>query len=160
MAITKIMPRKARLDVGIQYVLNGSKTDHQILTAYQNCDPDHAYQQMMDTKRWAGKVDGRQYYHIIQSFKPGEISPELALEIAKKFAEEHLEGYEVVIGVHVDREHIHAHLVFNSVNALTGQKYHSTMQNYYRQIRGISDGLCREHGLSVIMQGEPSHTNH
>ncbi len=94
------------------------------------------------------------YYHIIQSFKPGEITPELALEIAKEFAQEHLAGYETVIGVHVDKEHIHAHLVFNSVNADTGEKYHSNAQSYYQQIRATSDRLCREHGLSVIMEGE------
>ena len=109
---------------------------------------------MLDTKRAYGKEDGVMYYHIIQSFKPGEITPELALEIAKEFAQEHLAGYETVIGVHVDKEHIHAHLVFNSVNADTGEKYHSNAQSYYQQIRATSDRLCREHGLSVIMEGE------
>ena len=109
---------------------------------------------MLDTKRAYGKEDGVQYYHIIQSFKPGEVTPEQALEIATEFAKEHLPGYETVIGVHVDKEHIHAHLVFNSVNADTGEKYHSNAQSYYQQIRAISDRLCREHGLSVIMEGE------
>ena len=111
---------------------------------------------MMDTKREVGKLDGRQCYHIIQSFKPGEVTPELALEIAKEFAAEYLADYEVVIGTHVDKGHIHSHLVFNSVNAQTGEKYHITTQEYYRQIRGISDRLCREHGLSVIMEGQPT----
>lgn len=111
---------------------------------------------MLDTKRVYGKMDGVQYYHVIQSFKPGEVSPELALEIAKEFVQEHLPGYETVIAVHVDRQHIHAHLIFNSVNADTGEKYHSNAQTYYQQIRGISDRLCREHGLSVIMEGKPS----
>ena len=108
---------------------------------------------MLDTKRAYGKEDGVQYYHIIQSFKPGEITPEQALEIATEFAKEHLPGYETVIGVHVDKEHIHAHLVFNSVNADTGEKYHSNAQSYYQQIRATSDRLCREHGLSIIMEG-------
>ena len=156
MAITKILARNARLDQAIQYVLNGDKTDHQILTAHQNCDPGREFRQMMDTKRDVGKMDGRQCYHIIQSFKPGEITPELALEIAKEFAAEYLADYEVVIGTHVDKGHIHSHLVFNSVNAQTGEKYHVTTQEYYRQIRAISDRLCREHGLSVIMEGQPS----
>ena len=156
MAITKILARNARLDQAIQYVLNGDKTDHQILTAHQNCDPGWEYRQMMDTKRAVEKLDGRQCYHIIQSFKPGEITPELALEIAKEFAAEYLGDYEVVIGTHVDRHHIHSHLVFNSVNAQTGEKYHITTQEYYRQIRAISDRLCREHGLSVIMEGQPT----
>lgn len=156
MAVTKILARNARLDQAIQYVLNGDKTDHQILTAHQNCDPGREYRQMMDTKRDVGKLDGRQCYHIIQSFKPGEVTPELALEIAKEFAAEYLADYEVVIGTHVDKGHIHSHLVFNSVNAQTGEKYHITTQEYYRQIRAISDRLCREHGLSVIMDGQPS----
>ena len=108
---------------------------------------------MLDTKRAVGKEDGVQYYHIIQSFKPEEVTPEQALEIATEFAKEHLPGYETVIGVHVDKEHIHAHLVFNSVNADTGEKYHSNAQSYYQQIRATSDRLCREHGLSVIMEG-------
>lgn len=154
MAITKILPRNARLDQAIQYVVNGDKTDSQILTYYQNCDPGWAYQQMMDTKQAVGKTGGRQCYHIIQSFKPGEVTPELALEIAKEFAAEYLADYEVVIGTHTDRGHIHSHLVFNSVNGQTGKKYHITEQEYYRQIRGISDRLCRERGLSVILQGE------
>ena len=156
MAVTKILPRNARLDQAIQYVLNGDKTDSQILTHHQNCDPGWAYQQMIDTKRAVGKMGGRQCYHIIQSFKPGEVTPELALEIAKEFAAEYLTDYEVVIGTHIDRGHIHSHLVFNSVNGQTGKKYHITEQEYYQQIRAVSDRLCREHGLSVIMQGETS----
>ena len=80
--------------------------------------------------------------------------PELALEIAREFAAEHLPGYQAVIGVHVDKEHIHAHTIFNSVNADTGEKYHSNARSYYSQIRAISDRLCREHGLSVIMEGK------
>ena len=155
MAITKILARKGRLDVGISYVLNGDKTQERVLTAHLNCDPGRECRQMLDTKRAYGKEDGVQYYHIIQSFKPGEVTPEQALEIAAEFAKEHLPGYETVIGVHVDKEHIHAHLVFNSVNADTGEKYHSNAQSYYQQIRATSDRLCREHGLSVIMEGSP-----
>ena len=156
MAVTKILARKGRLDVGVRYVLNGDKTQEQILTARLNCEPDREVRQMLETKRDYGKEDGVQYYHMIQSFRPSEITPELALEIAKEFASEHLPGYQTVIGVHVDKEHIHAHILFNSVNADTGEKYHSNAQSYYRQIRDISDRLCREHGLSVIVRGEPS----
>lgn len=156
MAITKILARKARLDIGIHYVLNGDKTDSQILTDHLNCDPGRECREMLDTKRRYGKEDGVQYYHIIQSFRPGEITPELALEIAKEFATEHLPGYEVVIGTHVDRGHVHSHILFNSVNADTGEKYRSNAQSYYRQIRAISDRLCREHGLSIVMEGGPA----
>ena len=137
MAVTKILARKGRLDVGVRYVLNGDKTQEQILTARLNCEPDREVRQMLETKRDYGKEDGVQYYHMIQSFRPSEITPELALEIAKEFASEHLPGYQTVIGVHVDKEHIHAHILFNSVNADTGEKYHSNAQSYYRQIRAI-----------------------
>ena len=156
MAVTKILPRNGGLKEAIDYVLNGDKTDGHILTAHFNCDPGREYREMMKTKLETGRLDKRQCYHIIQSFKPGEITPELALEIAKAFAQEHLDGFEVVIGTHVDRHHIHSHIVFNSVNADTGEKYHSTQQSYYQQIRAISDRLCREHGLSVIVQGVPA----
>ena len=156
MAITKILARNAHLDQAIQYVLNGDKTEGRVLTAHQNCDPGHEYQQMMDTKRELGKTGGRQCYHIIQSFQPGEITPELALELAKGFAAEYLPGYEVVIGTHTDRGHVHSHILFNSVNAQTGEKYHVSTREYYHQIRAISDRLCREHGLSVILEGQPT----
>ena len=156
MAVTKILARKGRLDVGIRYVLNGDKTDDRILTATINCDPNTAVQNMIATKARYGKTDGVQYYHMIQSFKPGEITPELALEIAKEFAEEYLSGYEVVIGTHVDKGHIHSHLIFNSVSADTGEKYHSNAKSYYSQIRAISDRICKAHGLSVILEGQPT----
>ena len=156
MAVTKILPRNGGLKEAIDYVLNGDKTDGHILTAHFNCDPGREYREMMKTKLETGRLDKRQCYHIIQSFKPGEITPELALEIAKAFAQEHLDGFEVVIGTHVDRHHIHSHIVFNSVNADTGEKYHSTQQSYYQQIRAISDRLCQEHGLSVIVQSAPA----
>ena len=154
MAVTKILARKGRLDVGVRYVLNGDKTEEQVLTASQGCSTEHAVSRMMKTKRHYRQMDGVQYYHLIQSFKPGEVTPELALEIAREFAAEHLSGYQAVIGVHVDKEHIHAHTIFNSVNADTGEKYHSNARSYYSQIRAISDRLCREHGLSVIMEGK------
>ena len=121
MAITKILARNARLDAGIKYILNGNKTGEQILTAHLNCDPGRECRQMLDTKWAYGKTDRVQYYHVIQSFKPGEVTPELALEIAKEFAQEHLPDYQTVIGVHVDRKHIHAHIIFNAVNAFTGE---------------------------------------
>ena len=156
MAVTKILARRGGLRQAIEYVLNGDKTEEQILTATQNCTKESACHNMLSAKlRW-NKMDKVQLYHIIQSFRPSEISPELALEIAQKFVQEHLPGYQAVIGVHVDKKHIHAHIVFNSVNQMTGEKYHSNAQSYYQQIRAISDRLCREHGLSVIMSGEPA----
>ena len=156
MAVTKILARRGGLAQAIAYVVNGDKTEEQVLTATQGCSIGSACAEMQDAKiRW-NKTDGVQLYHIIQSFRPGEITPGLALEIAQEFVREHLPGYQAVIGIHTDRDHIHAHIVFNSVNQLTGEKYHSNARSYYQQIRGISDRLCREHGLSVIMTGEPS----
>ena len=154
MAVTKILARRGGLAQAIAYVVNGDKTEEQVLTAAQGCSIRSACFEMQDAKiRW-NKTDGVQIYHIIQSFRPGEISPELALEIAQEFTREHLPGYQAVIGIHTDRDHIHAHIVFNSVNQLTGEKCHSNARSYYRQVREISDRLCREHGLSVIMAGE------
>ena len=156
MAVTKILARRGGLAQAIAYVVNGDKTEEQVLTAAQGCSIRSACFEMQDAKiRW-NKTDGVQIYHIIQSFRPGEISPELALEIAQEFTREHLPGYQAVIGIHTDRDHIHAHIVFNSVNQLTGEKYHSNARSYYQQIRAISDRLCREHGLSVIVQGAPA----
>ena len=103
MAVTKILARHARLDLAINYAVNPDKTDEEVLTAYLNCDKGHACHQMLATKEAKNNCDGVQYYHIIQSFKPGEITPELALEIAQAFAKEHLADYEVVIGVHGDK---------------------------------------------------------
>ena len=156
MAVTKILARHARLDVAIQYALNGDKTQEKVYTARMNCVEGFEYPQMKMTKKACKKEDGVQSYHIVQSFVPTEISPELALELAKEFVAEHLPGYETVIGVHVDKGHIHSHIVFNSVCAADGTKYHSNKKSYYQQIRRISDRLCAEHGLSVIMRGEAS----
>ena len=156
MAVTKILARRGGLAQAIAYVVNGDKTEEQVLTAAQGCSIGSACAEMQDAKiRW-NKTDGVQLYHIIQSFRPGEITLGLALEIAQEFVREHLPGYQAVIGIHTDREHIHAHIVFNSVNQLTGEKYHSNARSYYQQIRAISDRLCREHGLSVIVQGAPA----
>ena len=154
MAVTKILARNGGLKQAIEYVLNGDKTQEQVLTAHLNCDPGFEYQQMIDTKRELGKLNGRQCYHIIQSFVPGEITPELALQIATEFAAEYLAGYQVVIGTHTDRHHIHSHILFNSVNDATGEKYHCSKSEYFQQIRAVSDRLCREHGLSVIIHGD------
>lgn len=140
------------MDQLIRYVTNPLKTQSQMLTAYLNCTPQKASAQMQQTMWSYGKEQGTQAFHIIQSFAPGEITPELALQLAQEFAREHLKGYQVVIGTHCDHAHIHNHIVFNAVSFLDGKKYHSTPQTYYRQVRAISDRLCREHGLSVVME--------
>ena len=128
----------------------------QLLVATHLCTKENACGDMLRTKKQYKQTDGVQYYHIVQSFKPGEITLELALEIAQAFVQEHLSEYEAVIGVHTDREHVHSHIIFNSVRWDGKGKYHSNAKTYYSQIRAISDRLCREHGLSVIMQGDGS----
>ena len=152
MAITKILSKNMRLDRLIRYIQNPDKTDDAVFTYCQYCDPKDAARQMRATKERYGKTDGIQAFHIIQSFAPGEITPELAHELGIWFIREHLSDYEAVLGTHVDKGHIHNHIAINSVSFKTGKKYHSTAQSYYQQIRKISDRLCREHGLSVVME--------
>ncbi|MBR5948280.1 MAG: relaxase/mobilization nuclease domain-containing protein [Clostridia bacterium] len=152
MAVTKILSKKMRLDKLINYVINPDKTDDYVLTYFYNCYREDAAKQMKETKKRFSKTDGIQAFHIIQAFNPGEVSPELALEIANSFIKEHLHGFEVVLGTHVDKGHVHSHIVFNSVSFMDGHKYHSTAKSYFREIRVISDRLCREYGLSVIME--------
>ena len=152
MAITKILSKRMRLDKLIRYVQNPDKTDDAVFTYCQYCDPKNAAKQMQATKERYGKTDGIQAFHIIQSFSAGEITPELAHELGIRFIKECLSDYEVVLGTHVDKEHIHNHITLNSVSFKTGKKYHSTAQSYYQQIRKISDRLCREYGLSVVME--------
>lgn len=160
MAVTKILAKHARLDVLINYALNGDKTEEKVLTASHNCDKQTAYFQMKQTKEDVKKTDGVQAYHLIQSFAEGEVTPELALQIARKYVRECIPEYEAVIGVHVNTGHIHTHIIFNSVNLYTGQKYHSNTKSYYQQIRGISDRICHEHGLNIIIAGEKSRAVH
>lgn len=93
MAVTKILARRGGLQQAIAYVLNGDKTEEQILTAVQGCLTSTACHDMVAVKQRWNKTDGVQLYHIIQSFRPGEITPELALEIAQEFVREHLPGY-------------------------------------------------------------------
>ena len=154
MAVTKILPKTVRLDKLIRYVVNPKKTGEQVFVSSVGCVPETAAQTWMDTKRRFGRVDGVQAYHLIQSFKPGEITPELAHEIGNRFAQKHLDGYEVIVGTHVDKAHVHNHIIFNSVSDRDGHKYHSSPDSYYKEVRALSDSLCREYGLSVI--DEPS----
>ena len=154
MAVTKILAKTVRLDKLIRYVVNPRKTGEQVFVSSVGCVPETAARTWMDTKRRFGRMDGVQAYHLIQSFRPGEITPELAHEIGNRFAEEYLDGYEAIVGTHVDKAHVHNHIIFNSVSDRDGHKYHSSPDSYYREIRALSDSLCREYGLSVI--GEPN----
>ncbi len=152
MAVTKILASHSDVKYVIDYVLRRNKTE-KLLTDRQLCTIGNEATQMNATKEQYGKQGGVTYYHIVQSFAPKEVSPEMALTIAREFVREHLQGYEVVMATHVDRDHVHSHIVFNSVNYETGKKYDSNAKTYYGQVRKISDRLCAEHGLSVIMEG-------
>lgn len=110
-----------------------------------------AYSEMQRTKEKWHKTGGVLGYHFIQSFKPKEATPETVHEIGVEFARRCFgERFEVVIGTHLDRNHLHNHIVVNSVSFADGKKYHSNAKSYFVDIRKISDEICREYGLSVI----------
>ena len=143
----------------LNYCAKNAKTVHDgiKLVTGVNCVAQSAYNEMMNTKLRYKKSDGRMYYHLLQSFHPDEkLTPETAHEIALRFAEGNFPGYEVLVATHVDRSHIHSHLVINSVSAENGYKYHSDNKEIGR-LRDSSDKLCLEYGLSVI-ETAPSKT--
>ena len=160
MATTKVKSIKTNLNRTVKYILNPSKTENQLYTGGFNCVPGNATHLMNDTKSRFNKNDGRLGYHLIQSFKPGEVNPELAFNIASEFALQYLSNkYEVVFSTHVDRDHIHNHIVWNSVSCMDGYKYHADKNEYSDRIRKISDDLCKDNNLSVIVPGENGSVN-
>ena len=115
-----------------------------------NCSPESAFEEMLLTKQANGKTGGRLYYHLVQSFpKDYEISPELAHQIALEFAEKAFKDYECVVATHIDREHIHSHIVFNSVSFQTGNKYHSNKDSVLKLMQ-LSDEICSQHGVGTL----------
>ena len=116
-----------------------------------NCQTDMAFEQMMDTKKQFGKTDKRQGYHIILSFKEDEVEPDRAFEITQKFAAEYLgDAYEAVFVVHDNTDHVHSHIVFNSVSFVDGKKYRYEKGDWAKYIQPITNKLCQEYGLSII----------
>ena len=168
MAIVKVLPvrnnlhravnyaadeDKTSLENAIRYAANPEKTEQKIFESCINCaSVDTAYFEMVQTKKQYGKVDGVLAYHYIQSFSPDDnVTPELAHRIGKEFAEECFgDRFQVVIGTHLDKAHLHNHIVVNSVSYRDGGKFRSTPESYYKVIRETSDRLCRENELSVI----------
>lgn len=135
----------------LRYIMNPGKTEDGSLVMGINTTPETAYDDMMETKRRYGKVDKRRGYHIIQSFKPGEIEADDALRFGMEFIEKYLENrYEGVVAVHTDKEHVHVHMIFNSVSFVDGKKYHAAKGEYLERIREMCDEQCRAWGLSVI----------
>ncbi len=138
------------MDRLLDYATDGKKVWHDKYVSGINCNPKTAAEKMAATKKLAGKEDGRLGYHIIQSFLPGEVTPELAHKISMEYAERWLSDFEVVIGTHLDREHIHSHIVVNSVSCITGNKFHMTDDEFYKYIFEINNEICKKYGLSVI----------
>lgn len=150
MAITKIHPIKSTLNLAISYIVNGEKTDEQILVSTHKCYQETAHTQFLRTRNDAGTNGTVLARHLIQSFLPGETSPELAHQIGMELCKKILKDeYEFVLSTHVDKGHIHNHIIFNNVNMVTGRCYQSNKKSYH-QIRYQSDKLCKENSLSVI----------
>ena len=151
---------KTTLDAGITYATNSEKTEQHFFTSALNCEScETAYAEMQATKQRFGKLGGVIGYHFIQSFAPSEVTPEQAHAIGVAFAQRLFgERYEVVVGTHLDKVHLHNHVVVNSVSFVDGKKYHSSPGSYYFDVRGVSDALCRENDLSTIApQGKGKH---
>ena len=150
MAITKIHPIKSTLNLAIDYITKSEKTDDEVLISSRHCHPSTAHLIFRDTKGKSGTHATILARHLIQSFLPGEATPEKAHEIGLELCKKILKDeYEFVIATHVDRGHIHNHIIFNNVNKKTGICYKSNKRSYH-QIRYQSDKLCKENNLSVI----------
>ena len=154
MAYDKIITIHSRLDRRINYALNPAKTrdGERALCAALNCQLDTACRDMLETKRrWDKENRPVQGYHIIHSYAPGEVSPEQAQKLSVEFARRLIgDRFEAVVATHVDHEHIHSHIVFNSVSCTDGRMFRSDFKAYYGDIRGVSNAISRENGLSVI----------
>ncbi|MDD3416440.1 MAG: relaxase/mobilization nuclease domain-containing protein [Lachnospiraceae bacterium] len=159
MAITKIMHMNSdknrnpaqHLQNALEYIQNPDKTEKLFLVGSVNCLPETAFGQMMDTKKLFQKTNKRQGYHIVLSLKPGEGTPEIAFDMARRFTEEFLgDRYEAVYAVHIDKDHIHSHIVWNSVSLLDGRKYDYKKGDWKHIIQPITNKLCKEYGLSII----------
>ena len=150
MAITKIHPIKSTLNLAIDYIVNGDKTDEQLLVSTHKCHESTAHTQFLRTRNDAGTKGTVLARHLIQSFLPGETTPEIAHQIGMELCKKILKNeYEFVLSTHIDKGHIHNHIIFNNVNMVTGRCYQSNKKSYHK-IRYQSDKLCKENNLSVI----------
>ena len=160
MAITKIlniMESEGRnpashLKNALEYIQNPDKTEECVLVGGINCLPDTAFEQMEETKNIFHKTGKRQGYHVIISFSPEEkVTAEQAMYVLEHFAKDVLgDDYEVVYAVHTDREHMHGHLIWNSVSMTTGKKYNSPKSNWKNHLQPITNKYCDELGLSIM----------
>ena len=160
MAITKILNIKeskgrnpaSHLENALRYIQNPDKTEECVLVGSINCLPDTAFEQMVETKNIFHKTGNRQGYHAIISFSPEEkVSAEQAMYVLEHFAKDVLgDDYEAVFAVHTDREHMHGHLIWNSVSVTTGKKYNSPKGNWKNHLQPITNKYCDELGLAIM----------
>ena len=160
MAITKILNIQesegrnpaSHLKNALEYIQNPDKTEECILVGGINCLPDTAFEQMEETKNIFHKTGKRQGYHVIISFSPEEkVTAEQAMYVLEHFAKDVLgNDYEAVYAVHTDREHMHGHLIWNSVSMTTGKKYNSPKDNWKNHLQPITNKYCDELGLSIM----------
>ena len=160
MAITKILNIKesegrnpaSHLKNALEYIQNPDKTEECVLVGGINCLPDTAFEQMKETKNIFHKTGKRQGYHVIISFSPEEkVTVEQAMYVLEHFAKDVLgDDYEAVYAVHTDREHMHGHLIWNSVSMTTGKKYNSPKSNWKNHLQPITNKYCDELGLSIM----------
>ena len=160
MAITKILNimesedrnPASHLKNALEYIQNPDKTEECVLVGGINCLPDTAFEQMEETKNIFNKTGKRQGYHVIISFSPEEkVTAEQAMYVLEHFAKDVLgDDYEAVYAVHTDREHMHGHLIWNSVSMTTGKKYNSPKGNWKNHLQPITNKYCDELGLSVM----------
>ena len=160
MTITKILNIKesegrnpaSHLKNALEYIQNPDKTEECVLVGSINCLPDTAFEQMEETKNIFHKTGKRQGYHVIISFSPEEkVTAEQAMYVLEHFAKDVLgDDYEAVYAVHTDREHMHGHLIWNSVSMTTGKKYNSPKSNWKNHLQPITNKYCDELGLAII----------
>ena len=160
MAITKILNIKesegrnpaSHLKNALEYIQNPDKTEECVLVGGINCLPDTAFEQMEETKNILHKTGKRQGYHVIISFSPEEkVTAEQAMYVLEHFAKDVLgDDYEAVYAVHTDREHMHGHLIWNSVSMTTGKKYNSPKNNWKNHLQPITNKYCDELGLAIM----------
>ena len=154
MAVTKTHPIKSTLKAAIDYICNPEKTDGKLLVSAYGCAAETADIEFSWTRRHAIDKGTNLGRHLIQAFQPGEVTPEQAHEIGMELAKEILGGkYEFVLTTHIDKDHVHNHLIFNAVSFTDHKHYHSNKRSYH-EIRRASDRICKEHGLSVIIPGQ------
>ena len=160
MAITKTHPIKSTLKAAIDYICNPAKTDGKLLVSSFGCAAETADIEFEWTRHHAIDKGTNLGRHLIQAFAPGEVSPEEAHEIGMELAKEILGGkYEFVLTTHIDKGHIHNHLLWNAVSFTDYKHYHSNKRSYH-YIRRTSDRICKEHGLSVIIPGKEKGKSH